>query len=135
MGRVKSKDTTPELAVRRALHSRGLRYRLHRRDLPGRPDLVLAKYRAAIFVHGCFWHGHECPMFRLPKSRTEFWRGKIRTNRARDHKVSKAMLESGWRCLTIWECAVTGQGRLQVGDLVQPQQVLEAGMTDIADAV
>ena len=80
---------------------------------------MLKKYNAVIFVHGCFWHGHKCPMFRLPKSRIEFWEDKIHTNRARDKKVSKALLEDGWRCLTVWECTLEGQGRLDRDELVE----------------
>lgn len=113
MSGIRGKDTKPEMVVRKLLHSRGFRFRLHRRDLPGRPDIVLPKYRTAILVHGCFWHGHEnCHLFRLPGSRTEFWEGKIAGNKVRDQKNLLLLKEAGWRILQIWECAIKGKGRL-----------------------
>jgi DNA mismatch endonuclease, patch repair protein len=112
MSGIRGRNTKPELLIRRALHARGYRYRLHSAQIPGRPDLVLRKFRAAIFVHGCFWHGHDCPLFRLPGTRAEFWEAKIARNRARDAAVAAALLDSGWRQLTIWECAMRGPGRL-----------------------
>lgn len=106
MSRVRGKDTGPELAVRRAAHAAGFRFRLHRRDLPGTPDLVFPRFKAAIFVHGCFWHGHGCKKGRLPKSREDYWGPKIAANRARD-AVKQAQLEAaGWRVLTIWQCEI-----------------------------
>ncbi len=119
MRRIKGKDTTPEMLVRRALHARGFRFRLHRRDLLGRPDIVLPRYRAAIFVHGCFWHAHSCPRFKLPETRTAFWHEKFHRNVMRDQAAKTALIRSQWRVLTIWECALCGTGRLgldQVGD-------------------
>lgn len=105
MSRVRGKDTTPEIRVRRAAHAMGLRFRLHRKDLPGRPDLVFSKHRVALFVHGCFWHRHPgCAKASTPKSRTEFWQGKFDTNVARDSRVAKELEALGWRVLTIWEC-------------------------------
>lgn len=112
MSRVRGRNTAPELRVRRALHAAGLRYRLHRRDLPGRPDLALPRYRTVVFVHGCFWHGHGCHLFRQPATRPEFWQAKIEGNRARDAAAVAALTGSGWRVLTIWECALRGGGRL-----------------------
>ena len=105
MRRVKSKNTTPEMAVRRLVWSLGARYRLHAKALPGKPDLVLAGRRLAIFVHGCFWHGHDCPRgARVPKANRGYWTGKIGRNRARD-AVNLAALEGlGWRVETVWEC-------------------------------
>jgi len=111
MAAVRGKDTKPELLIRRGLHGLGYRYRLHAKDLPGKPDLVFPKYRAVIFIHGCFWHGHHCPLFRLPATRTEFWRDKISGNVARDDRALKALHEAGWRTGTVWECAVKGTGR------------------------
>lgn len=111
MSRVRSKDTKPELLIRRALHASGLRYRLHGAKLPGRPDLVFPARRAVVFVHGCFWHGHHCPLFRLPATRTEFWSEKIRKNRARDAIAAAALSSDSWRILTIWECALRGPRR------------------------
>ncbi|WP_102227141.1 very short patch repair endonuclease [Acidimangrovimonas sediminis] len=104
MSKVGQKDTKPELALRRALHRLGYRYRLHRRDLPGTPDLVFPARRKVIFVHGCFWHGHGCRWGRLPKSRPEYWLPKIETNRERDRKAVTALREAGWEPLVVWQC-------------------------------
>jgi len=112
MSGIRSKDTKPELVVRRGLHARGFRFRLHARDLPGKPDLVLAKWRAVILVNGCFWHGHDCPLFRLPATRQDFWREKIGRNRQRDSEVAQRLDLAGWRVLNIWECALKGPGRI-----------------------
>lgn len=109
MSRIRSKNTAIELTVRRQLHALGFRYRLGGASLPGRPDLVLPKYRTAIFVHGCFWHGHDCKLFRLPKTRSEFWRQKIETNRARDSAAAAKLIQLGWRPLYIWECQLRGR--------------------------
>lgn len=106
MSAVRRKDTKPELQIRKGLHALGLRYRLHSAELPGRPDIVLRKYRAAIFVHGCFWHGHGCRRSKRPSSNEEYWGKKIARNRARDTQVIKALGGMGWRCLVIWECAL-----------------------------
>ena len=106
---IRSKNTKPEMVVRRLLHARGFRYRLHDRKLPGTPDMVLPKYRAAIFVSGCFWHGHNCSLFRLPGTRPDFWAEKIGQNRARDVRSHNALIEGGWRYATIWECALRGK--------------------------
>jgi DNA mismatch endonuclease, patch repair protein len=106
MSRIGPRDTAPEMAVRRGLHRLGFRFRLHRGDLPGRPDVVLPRHRAVIFVHGCFWHGHEaCPYFRLPKTNTGFWEAKIGRNAARDAEAVARLVDGGWRVLTVWECA------------------------------
>ena len=107
MARVRSRDTAPEIAVRRALHAAGYRYRLHRRDLPGSPDIVLQKFRRAVQVNGCFWHGHDCRRGdRLPSTKAEYWRAKIERNRQRDHTATEALKEAGWRVVTIWECEI-----------------------------
>lgn len=106
MSRIHSKDTTPERLVRRLLFAEGFRYRLHVRALPGVPDMVFPKHRAVIFVHGCFWHAHEgCARATVPSTNKEFWQAKLTRNRSRDREVRVALLESGWRVLTIWECA------------------------------
>ncbi len=112
MSRVRAKNTGPEMTVRTLLHAMGFRFRLHRRDLPGRPDIVLPRYRTAIFVHGCFWHGHGCSLFRMPATRTEFWSAKIEANRCRDEAAVAGLQGTGWRSLWIWECALRGRGRL-----------------------
>jgi DNA mismatch endonuclease (patch repair protein) len=105
MRRVKGKDTSPELKVRKALTALGARYRLHRADLPGKPDIVLAGRRLAIFVHGCFWHGHDCARgARVPKQNRDYWLGKVARNRTRDAKSQEALVALGWRVETIWEC-------------------------------
>lgn len=110
MAAVRSRDTAPELALRKALHALGFRYGLHGRKLPGRPDIVLPRYRAVIFVEGCFWHGHEdCTLYRLPSTRTEFWTEKVERNRARDVRTRRELDRMGWRHLTVWECALRGK--------------------------
>jgi len=117
MRAIKSKNTRPELFVRRLLHSLGFRFRLHARKLPGTPDIVLKKYKAVIFVHGCFWHGHDCYLFSMPKTRTEFWSKKISGNQQRDKLAYKKLVSNGWRVLYIWECALKGRKRLDIGIL------------------
>lgn len=105
MRRVKGKDTTPELKVRRALTALGARYRLNRRDLPGSPDIVMPGRRLAIFVHGCFWHGHDCARgSRVPKANREYWTAKVARNVARDQRTAAELAAAGWRVETIWEC-------------------------------
>jgi len=111
MSRIKGKDTKPEMLIRRGLHARGLRYRLHDRLLPGRPDLVFPKYNTAVFIHGCFWHAHGCAMSKLPATRQDFWKTKLSANAARDRTVVEALQASGWRVLIIWECALRGPQR------------------------
>ena len=107
MALVRGHDTKPEMFIRRLAHSMGYRYRLHRRDLPGKPDLVFGLHRKLIFVHGCFWHRHPdpaCKLARLPKTRKEFWLPKLEGNRARDERNNAALTEMGWDVLEIWEC-------------------------------
>lgn len=109
MSRIRGSNTKLEVLVRKGLHARGLRYRLGGAKLPGRPDIVLPKYRTVVFVHGCFWHGHDCPLYRLPKTRPEFWADKIGKNRARDQRATSELEAIGWRVLTVWECSLRGQ--------------------------
>lgn len=104
MQAVKSKDTGPELAVRRLLHGMGYRFRLHRRDLPGTPDIVLPKYREAIFVHGCFWHSHGCSKGQPPKSRHDYWLPKLEQNVERDRRKIEQLEREGWKVLVVWQC-------------------------------
>ncbi|MDD9728222.1 very short patch repair endonuclease [Roseovarius sp. SK2] len=118
MAGIRGKNTKPELAIRSALHRRGFRFRLHRKDLPGRPDLVFPGRNAVLFVHGCFWHGHDCHLFRWPKSREDFWRGKIGRNIERDRQQRQALAEAGWRIGTVWECALKGKTRLPFESVV-----------------
>ena len=107
MARVKGKDTKPEILVRSLLHKLGYRFRLHIRNLPGSPDIVLPRYKAAILVHGCFWHGHEgCKRATIPATRTQFWSAKIEGNRERDMRNLAALEELGYRCLVIWQCEI-----------------------------
>ena len=119
MSGIRGKNTKPELLIRKALHARGFRYRLHCKDLPGNPDLCLPKYRGVIFVHGCFWHGHDCHLFKWPKTRPEFWREKIGRNREVDTLASEALRRSGWRVASIWECALKGRGRVDLDEVAQ----------------
>ena len=113
MRAVKTKDTRAELAVRRIVHGLGYRYRLHRRSLPGSPDLVFPSRRAVIFVHGCFWHQHTCPRGRAPKTRREYWLPKLRQNRRRDSENQDNLRAMGWRALVVWECEIPFQSALE----------------------
>jgi DNA mismatch endonuclease, patch repair protein len=113
MSGIRGKNTKPELALRRALHARGFRFRLHSGKVHGRPDLVLPKHRAVVFVHGCFWHRHEgCRYATVPATRPEFWRAKFDANVARDNAIRTRLLEDGWRVATVWECALRKPERL-----------------------
>ena len=109
MAGIQGKNTKPELIVRRMLFASGYRFRLHRRDLPGAPDIVMPGRKVAVFVHGCFWHGHDCNYFRLPSTRPEFWQDKIQRNHANDARHHAALLAAGWRIATVWECALRGR--------------------------
>ncbi|WP_455975362.1 very short patch repair endonuclease [Methylorubrum populi] len=111
MSRIRGRDTKPELLLRKNLHAAGFRYRLHARELPGRPDIVFPRFRAVVFVHGCFWHGHDCPMFKLPATRQEFWSAKIFGNRKRDERKAAELEAGGWRVLTVWECCLKGPAK------------------------
>ena len=118
MSVIKGKDTKPELLVRKGLHSRGHRYKLHDKSLPGRPDLVFPKYRAIIQVNGCFWHKHDCHIFRWPKSRTDFWKKKILGNVERDKRQINELEKLGWRILVVWECCFKGKKRLPYDECI-----------------
>lgn len=115
MSGIKGRNTKIEVDLRRALFARGFRYRIDVRSLPGRPDIVLPRYRAAIFVHGCFWHAHDCSLFRLPASRPDFWKAKLEGNAARDGRAIEALAHLGWRVATVWECATRGREAGAVG--------------------
>jgi DNA mismatch endonuclease (patch repair protein) len=112
MSRIRSRDTAPELQVRSALHRAGYRFRLHRKDLPGRPDIVLPKHHTVVFVHGCFWHRHKgCVFAYAPKSRIAFWDEKFRSNVERDFRNTRALRALGWRVITVWECQAATPAR------------------------
>jgi DNA mismatch endonuclease (patch repair protein) len=113
MARVKGRDTTPELAVRRLLTKLGLRYRLHRKDLPGKPDVVMAGRKTVVCVHGCFWHGHDCARgARMPKANNAYWTAKIGRNRERDERARTALAAGGWKTITVWECELKDEAKL-----------------------
>ena len=118
MSRIRGKNTKPERVLREGLHALGLRFRLHARTLPGRPDLVFPKYRAAVFVHGCFWHGHGCQLSTTPATRRAFWTKKILDTRKRDTRAALTLNEAGWRVLTVWECGLRGRHRWPIQDLL-----------------
>lgn len=109
---IRSKNTKPEILVRNFLFSRGFRYRLNHPRLPGKPDIVLRKYKTCIFINGCFWHGHDaCKYFVMPKTRTEFWQAKIERNKERDSEIKRQLASMGWHCITIWECQLKPKER------------------------
>ena len=119
MAGIRAKDTKPELVVRRGLHALGLRYRLHAKELPGKPDLVFRRNNAVVFINGCFWHGHDCPAFRWPKTREKFWREKIQKNIAKDLANRIMLAEIGFRSLTIWECAIRRGNSATLGAVLE----------------
>ncbi len=112
MSGIRGKNTWPEKLVRSLLHRHGFRFRLHVKDLPGKPDIVLPRFRAVVLVHGCFWHGHTCRLFRLPTTRADFWESKISRNRTNDRANFQMLQELGWRIATVWECALKGKDRM-----------------------
>jgi DNA mismatch endonuclease, patch repair protein len=118
MSQIRGRNTKPELILRHGLHSRGLRFRIHRKDLPGTPDLVFPRYHAAIFVHGCFWHRHDCSRFKMPVTRRDFWAKKICANQSRDLSALGQLASMKWRTLVIWECALTGPEKLATDELL-----------------
>ena len=118
MAGIRGKNTKPELTLRRGLHASGFRFRLHDRNLPGKPDIVFPKYRAVLFAHGCFWHGHDCHLFKWPRTREEFWRRKINETCRRDFLAIDMLAQRGWRVAEIWECALKGRTRLAVAEVL-----------------
>ena len=119
MTAIRSKNTGPEVFVRRLVHRSGFRFRLHYQKLPGKPDVALPKYRAVILINGCFWHGHHCHLYNPAKMRPSVWEHKIATNRIRDQSTIQRLISLGWRVLVIWECAVQGKTRLSETQLVE----------------
>lgn len=133
MQAISNRNTKPGLLVRKLLHSRGFRFRLNVKTLPAKPDIVFPKYRAVILVNGCFWHGHDCPVFKWPKTRTEFWKEKITGNQQRDKRNLRDLQAAGWRVLTLWECALKGRYKLPldvIADLIE-NWLLVGGDTSI----
>lgn len=118
MAGIRGKNTKPEILIRRLLHRRGFRFRLHVKDLPGKPDIVLPKYRAIVLVNGCFWHGHDCALFKWPSTRAEWWRTKIERTREVDSRSRATLHAAGWRIATVWECSLKGREKL-------PDEVVE----------
>lgn len=128
MSRIRARDTKPEMRVRRALHAAGLRYRLHAKDLPGKPDLVFRGRRIALFVHGCFWHQHpdpSCKLSRMPKSKLDFWRPKLEGNRLRDEKNRSALEAEGWIVIEVWECETKPDHLLRLIARLQTSNALD----------
>ena len=123
MSGIPGKNTKPELLIRKAIFKRGYRYKLHTKKLPGKPDIVFPKFRAVIFVHGCFWHLHECHLFKWPSTRPGFWKDKLEGNRERDGHKQKAIAELGWRILVIWECALKGKGKLNLDTITDRVEI------------
>lgn len=122
MSGIRGKNTRPEIVIRKEMFRRGFRYRLHAKELPGKPDIVFPRFRAVVFVHGCFWHGHDCHLFRLPSTRPEFWETKIARNRANDAEAYNALQSADWRAAIVWECAIRGKnapGIQSVGDSLE----------------
>lgn len=119
MSGIRGKNTKPELVIRKHLHALGFRYRIHDTRKPGKPDIILPKYRAVILIHGCFWHGHDCHLFRMPATRQEFWQTKIERNRLNDENALQQLRDGGWRVLIIWECSIKGKQRLSVDEVIK----------------
>lgn len=119
MSGIQGKNTKPEITIRKALHKRGFRYRLYEETLPGKPDLLFPKHKAVIQINGCFWHEHNCHLFKWPSTRTEFWKSKISGNRKRDVKNNAKLKKLGWRVLTIWECALKGNSKIDFDVLIK----------------
>ncbi|WP_225206052.1 very short patch repair endonuclease [Novosphingobium huizhouense] len=118
MAGIKSKNTKPEMLLRSGLHRLGFRFRLHDRRLPGTPDMVLRRHNAVILIHGCFWHGHDCHLFRIPATRTDFWQAKITRNKELDHLAVEALISQSWRVGIVWECALKGRARIALEDVL-----------------
>ena len=118
MAGIKGKDTKPEIIIRKSLHRLGFRYKLHDKTLPGKPDLVFPKYKSIIEINGCFWHLHNCHLFKWPRSRKEFWKEKLEKNKERDQRNREELNALGWRLLVVWECALKGKARLPIEEVI-----------------
>lgn len=119
MSGIKGRNTKPELVLRSGLHKVGFRFRLHAPDLPGKPDIVFPRHNAVLFAHGCFWHGHDCHLFKAPSTRQEFWRAKIERNQSVDARATDALTRLGWRVGVVWECALKGRTRLPLDEVIR----------------
>ena len=119
MAGIKGANTRPEMLLRKGLHAQGFRFRLHDRALPGKPDMVFPRRRAVLFAHGCFWHGHDCHLFKWPSTRMEFWRAKIARNREVDARAAEALAAAGWRYGVVWECATKGRTRMPAESVIK----------------
>ena len=119
MAGIKGKDTQPELVIRKALFAKGFRYRLHSTKIPGTPDIIFSRFRALIFINGCFWHGHDCHLFKWPSSNITFWESKIRRNQEKDKKNYEILKKNSWRILVVWECALKGRKKIDLVSLIE----------------
>ena len=133
MSKIRAKNTSLEVLLRQGLHSHGLRYRLHQRNLPGSPDVVFRRFRTALFVHGCFWHAHNCSLFKLPETRRDFWKAKMLSNSERDSRSIHALRSSGWRVVVVWECALRGRGRPDINRVVTKIETFLIGKRDFLE--
>jgi DNA mismatch endonuclease (patch repair protein) len=127
MSTIRGKNTRPEVAVRKEMHHRGFRYRLHVKELAGKPDIVFPRCRAVVFINGCFWHGHDCRFFRMPTTNADFWRSKIDHNRLNDEKAKSQLIAAGWRVAIVWECALRGKKQAGVSAVADALQLWLAG--------
>ena len=118
MSGIKGKDTQPELRIRKELHKLGFRYKLHQKGMPGKPDLVFPKYKAILFINGCFWHGHDCHLFKYPATQKEFWREKINKTKETDARNISLLMKDGWRVLNIWECSLKGSEKIGLEEVI-----------------
>jgi DNA mismatch endonuclease (patch repair protein) len=124
MAGIRCKNTQPEMSIRHELFSKGFRYRLHDKKLPGKPDLVFPQHRTALFINGCFWHGHNCELFRSPSSNQEFWKMKISANKINDAKNRILLMDAGWKVVTVWECAMRGKKSMGMSTLIEKIAIL-----------
>jgi DNA mismatch endonuclease (patch repair protein) len=128
MAGIRATNTKPELQIRKALYAKGFRYRLHDRQLPGNPDIVFRSRKAAIFINGCFWHAHDCSLFKWPHTRPERWKNKLLVNRARDLQVKTLIHDIGWRQIAIWECCLRGAGRQDISEVIDMTSLWISGV-------
>lgn len=132
MAGIRSKNTNLEMILRKGLHATGFRFRLHDKTLPGKPDIVFPRYRAVIMAQGCFWHGHDCHLFKMPSTRPEFWRSKIDRNRQNDVRTHAALTQAGWRQAEVWECALKGKMRLPYDEVIYTcRQWLQSNVAEL----